>query len=423
MKKYRILAMLGIMALTAGSMLAQDYDDIYYDASKSKTQVKTKVETPEKTVAVYGDVPERYKVAAQDNYRVERDVDEYNRRGNYGKMYDIDINGDTIYLDNDSIYNDSIYDEAFANTRRIERFYNPDIIILSDDDELVELYYDDTPTINLIVGSDWGFGSSYGWGYTSFYPWYTGWYDPWYIGWYDPWYVSYGWYSPWHWHTPWYYGYYTPWYYGYYSPWYYSHWHTPYWGYDGWNHWNWNNGTASWVRPHSARTGHYSAGNWMHDQRHVGLAANRNDRGRVDRTGSNRNSIAARGTDAGRKTGSVGNRRGYASSRGGGNMDTRRSSGVTTRNSTSGISSSAGSRSYGGRSSSSYGGSTSRSYGGSSSSSGSSYGGSSRSYGGSSSSSSGSRSSGSSYSGGSSRGSSGGGGSHGGSSGGGGRRR
>ena len=156
--KYRILSLLGLMALTAGSLVqAQDYDDIYYDASKAKTTTKVKVEKPAKTIAVYGEVPDEYKVIAQGNYQLERDEDEYNRRGAYDPEYEIDINGDTIYED------------AFANTRRIERFYNPDIVILSDDDELVELYYDESPTINLIVGSDWGY-SSYGWA-GSYYPW------------------------------------------------------------------------------------------------------------------------------------------------------------------------------------------------------------------------------------------------------------
>ena len=142
--KYRILGLLGVMALTAGSLQAQDYDDIYYDASKAQTTKtkKVKVEKPVKTTAVYGEVPEKYQVVANENYRTERDVDEYNRRGAYDPInqtnYEIDINGDTIYFDADSVYDD----DAFANTRRIERFYNPDIVILSDDDDLVELYYD-----------------------------------------------------------------------------------------------------------------------------------------------------------------------------------------------------------------------------------------------------------------------------------------
>ena len=176
MKKYRVFALLGVMALTAGSLMAQDYDDIYYDSSKSTKNATKKVEKAAKTTVIYGEVPEKYKVVAQDNYQVERDEDEYNRRGAYDPSnisYEVDINGDTIY------------EEAFANTRRIERFYNPDIVILSDDDDLIELYYDESPSVNLIIGSD-SF-SYYGWDtplYSSFYPWYTGWYSPWYTPWY-----------------------------------------------------------------------------------------------------------------------------------------------------------------------------------------------------------------------------------------------
>ena len=102
--KYRVFALLGVLALGAGAVLqAQDYDDIYYDASKSTTKVKTKVETPAKTVSVYGEVPEKYKVAVRDNYRVERDDDEYNRRGAYEPVYELDINGDTIWFNSDSL--------------------------------------------------------------------------------------------------------------------------------------------------------------------------------------------------------------------------------------------------------------------------------------------------------------------------------
>lgn len=395
--KYRILSLLGLMALTAGSLVqAQDYDDIYYDASKAKTTTKVKVEKPAKTIAVYGEVPDEYKVIAQGNYQLERDEDEYNRRGAYDPEYEIDINGDTIYED------------AFANTRRIERFYNPDIVILSDDDELVELYYDESPTINLIVGSDWGY-SSYGWA-GSYYPWYTGWYEPWYSDWYSPWY--YGWYSPWR--------------YGWGRPVYYGYWHSPYygwWSYSWYNHWGWghhhdwgwpgNNGNhyADWGKHRPAIDRHSSGG--FGSGRRAGLASNRNTRTRVDGSGG-RSSIASRGGSTSRSsnvgTSGSSRRSGYASSRSG-NMGSRTSSGISSRN--SGISRSSSSGSYRGSSSrGSYSGSSSNS----SSRSGSSR--SSGSYSSGSSHSSGSYSSGSSRSSGSS-----GGGSHGGSSGGGGRRR
>lgn len=399
--KYRILSLLGVLALSAGAFLqAQDYDDIYYDGSKSTSGKKIKVETPVKTVAVYGEVPDTYKVAAKSNYRVERDEDEYNRRGAYDPEYILDLNGDTIY-------NDSIFEEAFANTHLIERFYNPDIVILSSDDELVELYYDESPTVNLIIGSDWGYGSYYGWG-SSYYPWYS-WrtFYPGYLGWYDPWYSPfyYSWYRPYH-----YWGWtYSPWYWGH------NHW---YWGsgyHHGWNDWAWhgNNSHTGHARP--ARPSYDS--NWISNGHRTGLASNRNGRSRVDATSSNRNGISARSTGGNRSgigstTGRSGNRGGYASNRGSGNMGSRSSSGVSPRNSSgysgSRSSSSGRSGSYSsGRSSGSYSGGRSSSSSSGISRSGGSYGGSSGS-----------------YSSGSSGGhSSGGGGGHSGSSGGGGRRR
>ena len=383
--KYRLLSILALLVLGAGSVIqAQDYDDIYYDASKSSGTVKTKVETPAKTVVVYGEVPEKYKTVAKDNYREERDVDEYNRRGNFEPEYEVDINGDTIY------------EESFANTRRIERFYNPDVVILSDDDDLVELYYDESPTINLVVGSDWGMYSDYGWA-SSYYPWYTGWYEPWHMGWYSsPW--RYGWYTGWY--TS---GIYRPYYWNWnYGPWYYSYWRNPYyWGYTGWYGWGHPHHYPSWGRPDRP---HYSdlgrnSGSWRHGGGRAGLATNRNTRGRVGLGGTgSRQGITSRGASGNRSHG-VGNvttrtRSGYATTRSSGNMSTRSSSGVATRNTGVSRPSSSGSRSYSGSSSSR----SSGSYSG------------------------GSRSSGGSYSGGGSRGSSGG-GSHGGSSGGGGRRR
>jgi hypothetical protein len=399
--KYRVLAFLGLMALGAGFLLqAQDYDDIYYDASKApKPKTTIKAEKPVKTVAVYGEVPEEYKVAAQSNYQLERDEDEYNRRGAYDPEYELDINGDTIY------------EEAFANTRRIERFYNPDIVILSDDDDLIELYYDESPTINLIVGSDWSY-ASYGWA-SSFYPWYTGWYSPWYIDVFDPWY-----YSPWHygWYTPYNFGLWHSAYWGWtYNPWWsHGHWWAGHgWGWHG-HGWGWHGGYNDYYagggvhRPAANRpTGTWSTG------RRAGLATNRNPNSRVG-LDNGRSSISARGAGSGRtRVGSSSShgRTGYAQSRGGsGNMGSRNSSGITSRSSSrsySGSSRSGSSYSSGSsRGSSSYSGGSSRSGGYSSGSSHSSGGGSYSS-----------GSSGGSHSGG------GGGGSHGGSSGGGGHRR
>ena len=415
--KYRVFALMGLLALTAGTVLhAQDYDDIYYDASKSVSKT-TKAEKPAKTIAVYGEVPDQYKLAAQDNYRVERDEDEYNRRGAFEPSYEIDINGDTIFME----------DEAFANTRRIERFYNPDIVILSDDDDLVELYYDESPTINLVVGTDMGYMASYGWT-ASYYPWYTGWYEPWSIGYYSPWYVG--------WHDPWYSGWYSPWYYSrWYGP---SLWGWNYWGTRPWYHHHGWNSWYGWGGPNHGY--HHDNYGWRGPDGRVSVANNRRPNGHHANVGGgtgHKNDIRTQGT--GPKRGSVGNndtrtRGGYATTRGGGNIGTRGTVPATTRRggtvatpSSGNRTSSSGYYSGGSRSSGSYSGGSrsSGSYSGGSRSSGS-YSGGSRSSG---SYSGGSRSSGSSssgsYSGGSRSSGSSGGSSGGGSSsrGGGGHRR
>ncbi|MBQ9555949.1 MAG: hypothetical protein IJV05_06975 [Muribaculaceae bacterium] len=407
--KYRVFALLGALALGAGAILqAQDYDDIYYDASKSTTtQATTSKAKPAKTVAVYGEVPDRYATAARSNYRLERDEDEYNRRGTVAVQpsFEVDINGDTIYFDNDSIYDD----DAFANTRRIERFYNPDIVLLSTDDQLVELYYDESPTINLIVGSDWSY-ASYGW---------SSWHDPWwYNSWYSGWYWN-RWYDPWY--SPFYYGYRSPyWHWG----WHYSPWYRTGWGWDyAWHGWH---GNTYWnTRPAGGRH-HGTNYNWTTgtSAHRAGLGTNRNGRTPSGVNLGSRSGMTSRGTGTNRGSG-IGTRPGTGTTRNNGNMGTRQGSPSTRSGSgTSGVRSSSTTRSYSGGSSS-YGGSRS-SYGSSRSSSGLSYGGSrgsynsgSRSSSSSSSSYGGSRSSSGSYGGSHSSG----GGSHGGSAGGGGRRR
>ena len=138
---YKLLSLMGALLVGCGCAMAQDYeDDIYYDG---KTETKTvKVVTKQMPVSsgYYGELSTQ--VTPLTGVINGRDVDEYNRRIEY---YD---ENDTVYLN----------DEEFANTRRIERFHNPDIVIRSNDPDLIEYYFDNTPTVNLIVGSDWGWG-------------------------------------------------------------------------------------------------------------------------------------------------------------------------------------------------------------------------------------------------------------------------
>lgn len=224
---------MGVLALCAGTVIhAQDYDDIYYDGSKSTTEVKQETKKVE-TTRVRTQVPTTYKVTVEKNYQTERDVDEYNRRG-----------GIYSQPENDTLYLDAPDDGTmFGNTQRIERFYNPDIVVLSDDDELVELYYDNAPSVNLIIGTNYGYTPRVGWGfgYGNYWPYYA--YDPFYDPFYDLYYT--GWYG---WRRP-YYGWYS--YYG---------WSRPYWHYSwGWGgHYGW--GWDTWGRP----WGHHGPHMWSY---------------------------------------------------------------------------------------------------------------------------------------------------------------
>ena len=191
MRTYQKLMMLAAALLTAGTVAvnAQDfyYDDIYGESpkAKKKTGKATQTEaTPSSST---------------------RNVDEYNRRGSYKPV-----------AGTSSV--DSLGDN-FEYTRRIERFYNPDVVSDADDPEVAYLYnysndeladatHKSPATINIYVDNS----------------------DPWNNFW-SPYYYS----SAWAWAT-------TP---GYYNPW----WHYNYaWGYGpywslnwGWNHhWGWD---------------------------------------------------------------------------------------------------------------------------------------------------------------------------------------
>ncbi len=216
--KYRLLTLLGLIALSGVSMPAwsQDYDDVYYDAKKDNREqtiskpAAAQVKSQPQRVVISGNQP--YKVTVQSNSSNiinGRDVDEYNRRKNYDCY-------DTIAYDNQLAGSD------FSNTQRIERFYNPDIIINSNDNDLITLYYDSTPTINLTIGSSW-WGPSIGWGW-------SGWYGPrWSYSYYDPWFT---WYGP-HWYAGWNWGWNDPWF-----SWGWG-WQDPFWGWGGPHHFGW----------------------------------------------------------------------------------------------------------------------------------------------------------------------------------------
>lgn len=312
--KYKFFALMGVLALSAGPFVhAQDYDDIYYDGATQVEKAKvTEVKTPRRATVTHvvtsnSDVPASYKVSVQKNYKAERDVDEYNRRtGEYAQ--DPYALADTLADDGTS----------FSNTQRIERFYNPDVVVASNDADLIELYYDDTPNLTIHIGNGYYPYNTWGLGWTTFYdPWYSSvWYDSYYSSWYyrprlwgysyfDPWPWGFGWRTSWYgWHRPWYY---TSWGWG-------HHWNRPYWG---GHHWygGYNNG-----RNHFG--GHHSGGG--RPGYATGSMGGRRPNGNHGVSGFNRNHHMSSGTRPGS---SMGNRRpGYAT----GNVGTRGASGMSS---------------------------------------------------------------------------------------------
>jgi hypothetical protein len=190
-----------VMAATPALAFAQDYyeDDIYYNPSKKKTekqqqrqQVVSQASTTNKRytapVNYYG-TPTDY--AAADTYelptgRTDISVDEYNRNGQF--------------LVADSVATDSLNtDDSFACTRRIERFYNQDVVASSNDETLKDYYYAEDPVTQLnvyVIDPTWGwYGSPWAWRYYT--PWYYGCYSPYNWGWsfgWDPYFSwSFGW--------------------------------------------------------------------------------------------------------------------------------------------------------------------------------------------------------------------------------------
>jgi len=245
-----------------------------------------------------------------------RDVDEYNRRGNSSyEQINADGTADDIIDFNpvvgvypDSVGSDSIMDE-YTQRRRLHRF---------DDSDFYDPYWS---------GYYAGRASS--------------WYSPWgwhgYYGWYDPWYYDWAWYGGW-------YGLYDPWYYGYmgwHSPWYFGAGH---WGDGPRNHgYAYHGGTRGWA-PRGGR---------MSGQTARSASGRMTASSRSGYTGTARSSSASRRSVSSARSGGYGS---YGSSRS--SVSSSRSSGSFSSGSTrsSGSFSSGSSRSFGGGSGSFGGG-------------------------------------------------------------------
>lgn len=148
---------------------------------------------PKKAKAVTMPVEERMPVVYSSGQL--RDVDEYNRRGEFRSDYQVlgvdslpidtfefEPGGyaDTLFVDGGGGYG---YEDDYAYSRRMSRF---------DD------FYGYVPGYYGWYGPYW-YGRPY---WHSYYGWYDPWYDPWYYGWYGAW--GYGWHYPVYWHTSYY---------------------------------------------------------------------------------------------------------------------------------------------------------------------------------------------------------------------------
>ncbi|MCC8113952.1 MAG: hypothetical protein LIP03_08140, partial [Bacteroidales bacterium] len=175
-----LVAAAALMALPVIAV-AQGYydDDIYYDSSKEeKTQKTTKKTSAQRysqgNYRLVGTYEGTVEYPAADTYIVDtqntRDVDEYNRHGSF--------------LVSDEVVVDSVSTDDFANTRRIERFHNPEVVSGSGDEELQYYYYSEPATVNIYVQNDPWYYPYWSWSWSFGSPWYS-W--NWALGYYDPW--------------------------------------------------------------------------------------------------------------------------------------------------------------------------------------------------------------------------------------------
>ena len=171
----RCLFILSMMFVGSLCVIADEYDDIYFNPNK-----KSEVVVNENTEVVNG-----------------RDVDEYNRFGGYYES-EIDTIGSAISNGEDFVY-----------TKQIQKYYNPTIVVDNAEvfDEVINssygnveivynygvpslatwyspyysVYYSPYYYLPYYYYSPYSYWYSWAWGPT--WAWYDPWYDPWYPGW------------------------------------------------------------------------------------------------------------------------------------------------------------------------------------------------------------------------------------------------
>lgn len=211
MKKLILMILCGSMS---ASMMAQTFDDIYYNPKKEKKSPKSaQTYTPERQSQKYDFLPaDLYDSSQTSAFGNTRDVDEYNRRGIFSLA---DSTSNAIDSEKPT--------KEFEYTDRIRRFYNPDVA--ASDTTVTNYFASDDYNINIIVAnpgyygywgvpyyynydpfywSPWGWSSYWGPAWGSSWAWGYGpvWRPAWSWGWDNPWswgYPTWGWGASWGW--------------------------------------------------------------------------------------------------------------------------------------------------------------------------------------------------------------------------------
>lgn len=231
------------IAISAG---AQDFDDIYYDASSAKAKQERKAKKEALKAQQYHFQEEQgYDYAPAGSYKstagagLPMSVDAYNRRG-------IFATGDSVAVDSSAAAA-----QDYAYTSRIKRFHNPEVV--ADTDPIAEYLASPSANVNIIVNNPGYYGY---WGSP---------YSPWGIYGYDPFWGpswSWSWGPSWAWGPSWNWGWGPSWSWGWGPSWSWG------WG-PSWS-WGWGGGWYPPARPAYGAPGR--PGVWTHNPRRPGVS-------------------------------------------------------------------------------------------------------------------------------------------------------
>ena len=144
----RFIYSIALMALCSSAMTAQEYDDIYYNPKKDTSTQTEKKKKNSNYIQDFSSI----------------DVDEYNRRGQY---YESPLDTIGIRAEND---------EDFVYTQKIQKFYNPTIVV-DNYEVLNDVLLNSYGNVDIVFDNGVPYFSSiYGWpGYYNYYSWLPSW--------------------------------------------------------------------------------------------------------------------------------------------------------------------------------------------------------------------------------------------------------